>query len=95
MAHKLFVGGISFNTTTEGLRDFFAQAGEVVSANVITDQFSGRSRGFGFVEMARPEEATRAVGELNGRLLDGRALKVEAAKPKAGGPGRADRDGWR
>ena len=97
MAQKLFVGGISFDTTTEGLRDFFAQAGDVVSANVITDQFSGRSRGFGFVEMDKPEEATRAVAELNGRMLDGRALKVELAKPKTNGTGtgRADRGGWR
>ena len=84
MAQKLFIGGISFNTTSEGLRDFFAQAGTVLSANVITDQFSGRSRGFGFVEMATSDEAQRAITELNGRDLDGRSLKVEASKPKTG-----------
>ncbi|MEI4884416.1 RNA recognition motif domain-containing protein, partial [Klebsiella pneumoniae] len=74
-----------FNTTSEGLREWFAQAGTVLSADVVTDQFSGRSRGFGFVEMATPEEAQRAVAELNGRDLDGRALKVEVAKPRTGG----------
>jgi cold-inducible RNA-binding protein len=102
MAQKLFIGGISFNTTSEGLRDFFGQAGTVLSANVITDQFSGRSRGFGFVEMASPEEAQRAVSELNGRDLDGRSLKVEVSKPKAAdsrsgafGGGRGGRGGWR
>src|ERR687887_615040 len=63
MAQKLFIGGISFNTTSEGLRDFFAQAGTVLSANVITDQFSGRSRGFGCVEMATSDEAKRAIAE--------------------------------
>lgn len=101
MAQKLFIGGISFNTTSEGLREWFAQAGTVLSADVVTDQFSGRSRGFGFVEMATPEEAQRAVAELNGRDLDGRALKVEVAKPRTGGtrdhvsPGRGNRGGWR
>jgi RNA recognition motif-containing protein len=99
MAQKLFVGGIAFTTTTEGLRDWFAQAGEVVSANVITDQMTGRSRGFGFVEMANNEDANRAVADLNGRTLDGRALKVELAKPKTEGAGayagRGGRGGWR
>jgi cold-inducible RNA-binding protein len=101
MAQKLFIGGISFNTTSEGLREFFGQAGTVLSANVITDQFSGRSRGFGFVEMATSDEAQRAVTELNGRDLDGRSLKVEVSKPKTAdtraggfGGGRGGR-GWR
>lgn len=98
MAQKLFVGSLSFNTTSEGLGEFFAQAGTVVAANVITDQFSGHSRGFGFVEMATSEEAQRAVAELNGRELDGRTLKVEVSKPKSGdtrGRGSAGRGGWR
>ena len=82
MAQKLFVGGISFNTTSERLAGFFAQAGTVLSADVVTEQFSGRSRGFGFVEMATSEEAQRAVGDLNGRDLDGRSLRVELSKPK-------------
>jgi len=100
MAQKLFVGGIAFSTTSEGLRAFFAQAGTVVSANVITDQFSGRSRGFGFVEMATTEEASQAAAQLNGRDLDGRQLKVELAKPKtnsarSGEYGGGRRGGWR
>jgi RNA recognition motif-containing protein len=101
MAQKLFIGGISFNTTSEGLRDFFAQAGTVLSANVITDQFSGRSRGFGFVEMATSDEAQRAITELNGRDLDGRSLKVEASKPRTDDARghefarRGGRGGWR
>ena len=85
MAQKLFVGGIAFNTTSDGLRAFFEQAGTVLSANVITDQFSGQSRGFGFVEMSTAEEANQAAAQLNGRELDGRALKVELAKPKTEG----------
>jgi RNA recognition motif-containing protein len=85
MAQKLFIGGLSFSTTSDGLRQFFAQCGEVASANVITDQFSGRSRGFGFVEMTTAEEAGKAVEQLNGRELDGRQLKVEMAKPSGGG----------
>jgi cold-inducible RNA-binding protein len=89
MASKLFIGGLAFSTTSEGLREFFAQCGNVTSAAVITDQFSGRSRGFGFVEMSTPEEVQAAVQQLNGRDLDGRQLKVEVAKsPGAGGGGR-------
>lgn len=88
MASKLFVGGLSFSTTSEGLREFFAQCGNVTSATVITDQFSGRSRGFGFVEMATPEEAQTAVQQLNGRDLDGRQIKVEIAKSPGAGGGR-------
>jgi|SRR5919106_3183580 RNA recognition motif-containing protein len=87
MAQKLFVGGIAFATTDEGLRDFFAQSGTVVSANVVTDQFTGRSRGFGFVEMATPEDAQKAITELNGRELDGRRVNVDMAKPKTEGGG--------
>jgi cold-inducible RNA-binding protein len=89
MAQKLFVGGLSFNTTSDGLRDFFAQSGTVVSATVVTDQFSGRSKGFGFVEMESNEQAQNAVAHLNGRDLDGRSIKVEVARPKTEG-GRRD-----
>ncbi|HEV8440884.1 MAG TPA: RNA-binding protein [Methylomirabilota bacterium] len=85
MAQKLFIGSLSFNTTSERLSEFFAQAGTVQSAQVVTDQYSGRSRGFGFVEMSTSEEAERAVAELNGRELDGRALRVEVSKPKTAG----------
>jgi RNA recognition motif-containing protein len=101
MAQKLFVGSLSFNTTSERLGEFFAQAGTVVSAQVVTDQFSGRSRGFGFVEMSTPQEAQRAVAELNGRELDGRSLRVEVSTPKTGDTrergyaSRGGRGGWR
>jgi RNA recognition motif-containing protein len=94
MAQKLFVGGIAFNTTEEGLHEFFGQAGEVSSASIVTDRDTGRSRGFGFVEMANAEGAQRAVAALNGRDLDGRSLKVELAKPKANGYA-AGRGSWR
>lgn len=98
MAQKLFVGGIAFITTEEGLQEFFAQAGEVASAAIVTDRDTGRSRGFGFVEMTNAEGAQRAVADLNGRDLDGRSLKVEIAKPKVGGGGYAAQPGrgaWR
>jgi RNA recognition motif-containing protein len=102
MAQKLFVGGLSFATTSAELQDLFAEAGTVVSASVVTDQFSGRSRGFGFVEMSTAEEAEKAVSKLNGRTVGGRQLKVEVSKPKAqsgsrgGGFGdRGGRGGWR
>lgn len=83
MATKLFVGGLSWNTTDQTLRDLFAQAGTVVSAQVITDKFSGRSRGFGFVEMATPEEAQAAMQKLNGQTLDERTITVSEARPQA------------
>jgi cold-inducible RNA-binding protein len=87
MAQKLFVGGIAFSTTSQGLRAFFEQSGTVLSADVITDQSTGQSRGFGFVEMDSVEEANRAVSQLHGRELDGRMLKVEISKPKASAGG--------
>ena len=87
MAQKLFVGGIAFATTNDGLRELFAQTGTVVSATVVTDRDTGQSRGFGFVEMSTTEEAEQAVQQLNGRSLDGRSLKVEISKPKTGGGG--------
>jgi len=86
MSQKLYVGGIAFSTTSEGLRQHFAQSGTVVSASIVTDQFSGQSRGFGFVEMSSSEEAQQAVSQLNERPLDGRPLKVEVAKPKGDKP---------
>ena len=94
MAQKLFVGGLSFNTTSDGLREFFAQSGTVVSATVVTDQFSGRSKGFGFVEMESNEQAQNAVAHLNGRDLDGRSIKVEVAKPKTEGRRDSSRGGY-
>jgi RNA recognition motif-containing protein len=87
MASKLYVGGLSYSTTSETLREYFAQCGTVESAAVITDKFSGQSRGFGFVEMATAEEAQRAISELNGKDLDGRKLTVNLSTPKAPGSG--------
>ena len=87
MAHKLFVGGISFSTSTDALRDLFGEVGTVESAAIVTDRDTGQSRGFGFVEMATAEEASQAVTRLNGHQLDGRLLKVELAKPSGTGAG--------
>ena len=92
MASKLYIGGLAYSTTSEGLREFFAQSGNVLSATVITDRFSGQSRGFGFVEMGTAEEAQNAISQLNGRELDGRRITVEISNPQAprtgGGGGR-------
>ncbi len=82
MSIKLHVGGLSFDTTEDGLRTFFEQAGTVESASVITDRDSGRSRGFGFVEMATDAEAHKAIEDLNGKMLDGRTLTVSEARPR-------------
>jgi len=83
MAVKLFVGGLSWDTTDDSLRTFFATIGTVTSAKIITDKFSGKSRGFGFVEMGSDDEAKKAIAELNGKTLDGRAIVVNEAKPMA------------
>lgn len=81
MATKLFVGGINYRTTDDGLKNAFAQAGEVVSARVISDKMTGRSRGFGFVEMASDEDAQKAIEMWNNKELDGRAIIVNEARP--------------
>ncbi|MBI4062527.1 RNA-binding protein [Candidatus Gottesmanbacteria bacterium] len=81
MATKLFVGGLSWDTTEDSLRNFFAAVGTVVSATVITDKYTGKSKGFGFVEMGSEEEAQKAMQTLNGQQLDGRAVAVNEAKP--------------
>ncbi|MEK7067029.1 MAG: RNA-binding protein [Patescibacteria group bacterium] len=90
MAKKLYVGNLSWNVTDDSLKDTFSQAGTVVSANVITDKMTGRSRGFGFVEMSSDEEAERAIESLNGKELDGRSITVNEAKPMADRPPRRD-----
>jgi RNA recognition motif-containing protein len=82
VAKKLHVGGLSFDTTDDGLRTFFEEAGTVESASVITERDSGRSRGFGFVEMTTEAEASKAIEELNGKMLDGRTLTVNEARPR-------------
>jgi RNA recognition motif-containing protein len=92
MAVKLFVGGLSFSTSNERLREVFAATGTVESAAVVTDRDTGRSRGFGFVEMATPEAAEEAINRFNGRDYEGRRLQVEKAKsPSTGGGGRPAR----
>src|SRR5215212_8904707 len=88
MATKLYVGNLSFKTTSDDLRDHFSQAGTVESASVIEDRETGRSRGFGFVEMATNEDAQAAIEQFNGKDLNGRNLTVNEAKPKTDrGPG--------
>jgi RNA recognition motif-containing protein len=91
MAVKLFVGGLSYSTSTEGLREAFAAVGTVETATIVTDRDTGRSRGFGFVEMATPEDADQAVSRLNGSTLDGRPIKVEKATGAGPGGGRGPR----
>ena len=101
MATKLFVGSLSWGVTDDQLADFFAQAGTVVSAKVITDRDTGRSKGFGFVEMSSDEEAKAAVEKLHNQELDGRAVTVNEARPReerprnnfGGGGGGNDRRG--
>lgn len=98
MAAKLFVGSLAWGTTDESLGEFFAQAGTVVSAKVITDRDSGRSKGFGFVEMSSDDEAAKAIADLNGKELDGRAINVNEARPqeprenRGGGYGGGNRE---
>lgn len=102
MASKLYIGNLSFRTSEEELKALFQQAGTVESVRIITDQLSGRSRGFGFVEMSTKEEATKAVEMFNGYLLKDRNLIVSEAREKRGagrgvGRRREDRGGrrWR
>ena len=82
MATRLFVGSLAWATTDDSLKDFFSGAGTVVSANVIVDRETGRSKGFGFVEMSSDEEAKAAVEQLNGKELDGRPIVVNEARPR-------------
>ena len=82
MSTKLYVGNISFNTSTTDLEQMFGETGTVQSANIIEDRDTGRSRGFGFVEMSTKEEAQAAIAAFDGKEIDGRALKVNEAKPR-------------
>lgn len=86
MASKLFVGSLSWGVNDDMLRDFFASVGTVVSASVIVDRDTNKSKGFGFVEMSSDEEAQAAVKQLNGQDLDGRAVTVSEARPKTDSP---------
>jgi cold-inducible RNA-binding protein len=86
MAKKLFVGGLPYSTTDDELRAHFAQAGNVVSAQIVMDRMSGRSKGFGFVEMENDDEAAKAIEMFNGTDFGGRSLAVNEARPKTDRP---------
>jgi cold-inducible RNA-binding protein len=92
MTMKLYVGNLAFQTTSEELQTMFAQAGTVESVSLIEDRETGRSRGFGFVEMSTKEEGAAAIAQFNGKDMGGRALNVNEAKPRedrgGGGGGR-------
>jgi len=91
---KLYVGNLSWNTTDSTLSDAFAQAGGVVSAKVIFDKATNKSKGFGFVEMTSGEEASKAIELFNGKDLDGRTIKVSEAKPQEDKPKRSFGSRW-
>jgi len=91
MAKKLYVGNLSYDMTEDALKDAFSQAGTVESAIIIKDKMSGRSKGFGFVEMSTDEEAQKAIEMLNGKEFDGRALTVNEARPMEERPRRENR----
>ena len=100
MGKKLYVGNLPYSVTSESLGQLFADCGTVESAEVISDKYSGRSKGFGFVEMSSDQEATEAINVVNGKEVDGRALTVNEARQKTprggggyGGGGGGDRGG--
>jgi len=82
MGSKIYVGGLPYSATDQQLQELFSPHGSVASAKVITDKFTGQSRGFGFVEMSSGEEASKAIAALNGTQMDGRTLTVNEAKPQ-------------
>jgi RNA recognition motif-containing protein len=97
MAKNVYVGNLSFDTTQDRLRELFEAHGQVARVNVITDRYSGRPRGFAFVEMMNDQGANAAIAALNGQQVDGRALKVAPAnprKPRDEGRGRRDNRMW-
>ena len=93
MATKLYVGGLPYSTQEDALKEHFAQAGSVTSAVIIMDKMSGRSKGFGFVEMATDEEAQSAISMFNGQEFDGRKLTVNEARPMEARPPRTGGNG--
>src|SRR4029434_4275410 len=99
MSMKLYVGNLSFSTSSQDLQELFAGAGTVESASIVEDRETGRSRGFGFVEMSSKEEGEAAISQFNGKEVGGRALKVNEAKPReprsGGGGGRGGFGGGR
>ena len=97
MSMKLYVGNLAFATSSQDLQELFAQAGTVESASVVEDRETGRSRGFGFVEMSSKEEGAAAISQFNGKEVNGRALNVNEAKPReprSGGGGGGGRGGF-
>lgn len=94
MAKKLYVGGLAWATTDETLKEAFSAAGKVESATVIMDRASGRSKGFGFVEMSTEEEAQKAIEMMNGKELDGRNITVNEARPMEARPPRREGGGY-
>ena len=98
MGNKLYVGGLPFSVTEDRLQEIFSAHGSVESSKVISDKFTGQSRGFGFVEMSSSSEAKKAIDSLNGTQLDGRTLTVNEAKPMErrdnGGGGGGGRNRW-
>ncbi|PJC47622.1 MAG: RNA-binding protein [Parcubacteria group bacterium CG_4_9_14_0_2_um_filter_35_11] len=92
MAKKLYVGGLSYETTENTLKETFSKAGTVGSATIIIDKMSGRSKGFGFVEMSSDEEAQKAIEMFNGKELDGRTITVNEARPQESRPRRGGFD---
>lgn len=96
MGNKLYVGNLSFRVTSEDLQEYFGAAGAVESANVVSDRETGRSRGFGFVEMASEEAATAAISQFNGQEYDGRNIVVNEARPREDRPraGGGNRGGY-
>jgi RNA recognition motif-containing protein len=89
MGRRLFVGNLSFHTTDTALKEYFSQAGGVVSVDLITDKVTGRSRGFAFVEMATDADAQKAIEQFNGKDLDERQIKVNEARPRDERPPRS------
>src|SRR3982074_760688 len=94
MSMKLYVGNLAFQTTSQELQELFAQAGTVESAAVVEDRDTGRSRGFGFVEMSSKEEGEAAIAQFNGKEVNGRALNVNEAKPRENRGGGGGRGGF-
>ncbi len=94
MDAKLYVGNLSYDTTEEGLREKFAQAGTVVSVEVIKDRDTGRAKGFAFITMSNQEEAENAIKMFNGKTLDNRELKVNIARPREERPQRFNNRRW-
>ena len=90
MSTKLYVGNLSFNTSAAGLEQLFSECGTVESSRIIEDRETGRSRGFGFIEMTTQAECENAIATMNGRELDGRAMNVNAAKPQDNRNGHGD-----